>query len=382
MPRSLHVAILEPYYGGSHAAFVDALIAGSRHRCTLSTLPARKWKWRMRGAAIWFARDDRSWMTQGGNGPIDLILVSDMLGVSDLRALLPVAMGSVPIVSFFHENQLTYPLPAHEERDFQYGMTNITSCLAADAVAFNSRFHLDDFLTAVTALLAKMPDYVPADVVLDIRRKSTVLSPPVCVDPADRPAGPADKPWTILWCHRWEFDKNPEPFFDALIRLDEAGCGFDLVLAGQQFRTAPPVFEDAWDRLGRHIIHAGYIADRAAYVDLLRRCDLVVSTAIQENFGIAVLEAILAGCQPLLPNRLAYPEIIPPDLHEHCLFPSDDRLYPHLARVLDGPGRLSENARIWLQKSVENRFGARSAVPALDDYLERVANGRGASPIS
>lgn len=336
----------------------------------------------MRGAAIWLARDDRSWMMQGGNGPIDLILVSDMLSVADLRALLPIEMRSVPIICFFHENQLTYPLPAHEERDFQYGMTNITSCLAADAVVFNSRFHLEDFLTGATALLAKMPDYVPADVALDIRRKSTVLAPPVCVDPVDRPAGPADKPRTILWCHRWEFDKNPEPFFDALIRLDEAGYAFDLVLVGQQFRTAPPVFEDAWDRLSRHVIHAGYVADRAAYVDLLRRCDLVVSTAIQENFGIAVIEAILAGCQPLLPNRLAYPEIIPRDLHEYCLFPSDDRLYAYLARALDGPGLLGENARLRLQESVEERFGARSAVPALDDYLERVANDRGASRIS
>ncbi len=56
MPENLHVVVLEPYHGGSHAAFVSAIQAHSRHRITLVTLPARKWKWRMRGAAIWFAR--------------------------------------------------------------------------------------------------------------------------------------------------------------------------------------------------------------------------------------------------------------------------------------------------------------------------------------
>ena len=57
MSRKLSILGLEPYYGGSHRAFLDALVRHSRHDFTLMTLPARKWKWRMRGAAIWFARE-------------------------------------------------------------------------------------------------------------------------------------------------------------------------------------------------------------------------------------------------------------------------------------------------------------------------------------
>ncbi|MGB2987990.1 MAG: DUF3524 domain-containing protein, partial [Phycisphaerae bacterium] len=86
--------MLEPYYGGSHAAFVDVLVQRSRHRITLATLPARKWKWRMRAAAIWFARDASEWMRRDG-GPIDVILVNDMLSVADLRALRPAELRMV-----------------------------------------------------------------------------------------------------------------------------------------------------------------------------------------------------------------------------------------------------------------------------------------------
>jgi len=41
----------------------------------------------------------------------------------------------------------------------------------------------------------------------------------------------------------------------------------------------------------------------------------VLSTARHEFFGIAVVEALLAGCLPWLPDRLSYPELLPPALH-------------------------------------------------------------------
>ncbi|MGB2987422.1 MAG: DUF3524 domain-containing protein, partial [Phycisphaerae bacterium] len=280
----------------------------------------------------------------------------------------------VPIVCYFHENQLTYPIPESHERDFQYGMTNITSCLAADAVWFNSRFHMEDFLAAVAQLLGKMPDFVPKDVVREIRDRAAVVPPPVPADRTDRAATPQDHPLTILWCHRWEYDKNPEPFFDAVVRLDEAGYAFDLVLVGEQFRTAPPVFAAAWDRLHRHITHAGYIPDRADYLSMLSRCDVVASTAIQENCGIAVIEAILAGCQPLLPNRLAYPEVIPREFHKSCLYSSDAEFFERLRDLLEGRGTLDYDSQADIQASIEARFGSVSAVHRLDDALVDVVN--------
>ncbi len=372
MPRKLHVVVLEPYYGGSHAAFVETFAARTRHDCTLARLPARKWKWRMRGAGAWFARDGGSWMVDGG--AVDVILCNDMLSVTDLKALLPMGIRDVPLACYFHENQLTYPIPMEQERDYQYGMTNILSCLAADAIWFNSRFHLEDFLAAGGVLLDKMPDHVPRDVMRDIRAKATVLYPPVAVDATAVTRRSRRERFTILWCHRWEYDKNPEPFFDALIRLDQAGYDFNLVFLGEQFRAAPPVFADSWDSLRRHILHAGYLPNRGDYLEMLSRCDLVVSTAIQENFGIAVIEAILAGCQPLLPNRLAYPEVIPKGFHETCLYDSDSDLFHRLRSLLEGNGWLDTAAREELVSSTERRFGAKRAVSALDNALDALAS--------
>ena len=48
---------------------------------------------------------------------------------------------------------------------------------------------------------------------------------------------------------------------------------------------------------------------RREYLDVLVNADVAVSTAIHEFFGIGIVEAAAAGAFPLLPLRLAYPEI-------------------------------------------------------------------------
>ena len=45
----LNILFLESFYGGSHREFADGLVQRSRHRIELHTLPARFWRWRMRG---------------------------------------------------------------------------------------------------------------------------------------------------------------------------------------------------------------------------------------------------------------------------------------------------------------------------------------------
>lgn len=48
------------------------------------------------------------------------------------------------------------------------------------------------------------------------------------------------------------------------------------------------------------------------YYNLLAHAKIVVSTAYQETYGIAMLEATQLGCVPLVPNRLSYPELYNP----------------------------------------------------------------------
>jgi glycosyltransferase involved in cell wall biosynthesis len=336
----------------------------------------------MRGAAIWFTRENRGWLDAAE--PIDAMLCSDMVSVTDLRAMLPRNLRNVPIACYFHENQLTYPVQPGEGRDLQYGMTNITSCLAADAVWFNSEFHRQGFLAAAGDLLSQMPDFVPREAMSEMAAKCSVLPPPIPDLPAsDRHSGVAplrrrrssgdgfsDDPPIILWCHRWEYDKNPEPFFRAVLALDQERVPFRLILLGEQFTHAPPIFADVWPRVQRHVIHAGYLESRADYLATLRRCDIVVSSAIQEFCGLAVIEAMLSGCQPLLPNRLSYPELIPAGLHAKCLYNDDAALLPALRESLleDGRRQTSEDRRS-LVRFLHERFGMPHAVARIDDAL-------------
>ncbi len=368
MGGRLSILALEPYYGGSHRAFLDTLVRHSRHEFRLLTLPARKWKWRMRGAAIWFAQVLAEDRPRG----VDLILTNDMLSVADLRALLAGGWGEVPLVCYFHENQLTYPLAEHAQRDFQYGFTNITSCLAADAVWFNSRFHLEAFLAAAAGLLRRMPDYVPEGILDEIRGRASVRYPLVEMDQSltlQKRRRNAAEPLRILWNHRWEYDKNPEPFFEAVIRLDEAGHDFRLVIVGETFREAPAVFAGSWERLRAKLEQAGYVKSRSEYLASLAGCDVVVSTSVQENFGIAVLEAIAAGCQPLLPQRLSYPELIPERYHPICLYRSDEELPERLARLAnDGQHECTGE----LRAAIVERFSAERSISAYDEAFEHV----------
>ncbi len=51
--------------------------------------------------------------------------------------------------------------------------------------------------------------------------------------------------------------------------------------------------------------------DRAAYIDAVAGADIVFSTADHEFFGLGTLEAIRCGLYPVLPDDLAYPELLP-----------------------------------------------------------------------
>ncbi|MGD2165015.1 MAG: DUF3524 domain-containing protein [Anaerolineae bacterium] len=326
----MKVLLLAPYCGGSHRAWAEGYVAHSEHDVTLLSLPARFWKWRMQGGAVTLAEKARAL----DHRP-DVILASDMLNLPAFLALTRDFLADVPVAMYCHENQLTYPLPPGETRDLTYGMINWLSMLAADGVFFNSHYHLDDWFNALPNMLKHFPDQSHLHRVEEVREKASVL-PVGCdlrrLDEVSRPDRGGDPP-LVLWNQRWEYDKNPGMFFLAMYALDEAGLGFRVALAGRSHRQSAPEFERARERLRGRVVHFGY-AEAGAYERLLRSCDVVVSTAIHEFFGVAIVEAMYAGCFPVLPNRLSYPELVPETLHERCFYDGFDDLVRRLRWAL------------------------------------------------
>lgn len=318
---------LEPFFGGSHREFAEGLVAGSSHDIELLTLPARFWKWRMRGAALHFLRKMPSLSQYDG------LIASDLMSMSDFKALAGPACP--PALVYFHENQITYPLAPGESMDFQFGFTDITTALAADRILFNSKTHFEAFFQGLPGFLNMMPEFRPKWVAGAIREKSGILHPG-CRFAAggDTFACPDAKPPLVIWNHRWEFDKNPEDFFEALDAMIEKGLDFRLALLGENFQVVPKPFIRAKERYKDRIVQYGYIESRGEYIEMLKKGAVAVSTANQENFGISVVEAVRFGCVPVLPNRLSYPEIIPEPYHGHFLYEDQTGLIEKLSDVV------------------------------------------------
>ncbi len=369
----MRILALEPYYSGSHKAFLNGWSATSRHPWSVLSLPAYKWKWRMRHAAVTFARQIEPPSTDSPTP--DLLLCSDMLNLAEFIGLAPKPVRDLPRIVYFHENQLTYPVRCESERDFQFAMTNLTTALAADAVWFNSAFHRDSFLGAMETLLNRMPDYQPLEAVQCIRDKSEVHPPGVGPLPCrqGRPPGPL----RILWAARWEHDKNPDDFFAALERLADRGIPFRISVIGEQFREVSQVFDRARRRFADHIDRWGYQQSRADYEAALLEADVFVSTASHEFFGLSAVEASLAGAYPLVPNRLAYPEVFAgPDEESAHAFLYDGSVPDLAARLADLAGNLDAiGSLLPTTEALRHRLRRLewpSLAPLLDDAAERV----------
>ena len=359
---SLKFLFLEPFYGGSHREFADGWIAHSRHKIDLLTLPDRFWKWRMRGAALHFFRKSEEL------GSYDGLIATDLMSLSDFKAL----SGPVcpPSLVYFHENQFSYPLAPGEQMDFQFGFTDITTALAAERVVFNSHTHQEAFFSGMTRFLKMMPDHAPKWAVERVLAKSGVLYPGCRFEAGrmDLSTPSAQEPPLIIWNHRWEFDKNPEDFFEVLDAILANGQDFRLALLGETSRTVPKPFEAARQRYGHRIVQYGYEPSREAYIGWLKKGNIVVSTAVQENFGISVIEAARYGCIPLLPNRLSYPEIIPAAFHPQVLYDSQNALRDKLTALLYDYTSFQE-LRMNLADAM-GRFAWESTIEQFDGVLE------------
>lgn len=103
-----------------------------------------------------------------------------------------------------------------------------------------------------------------------------------------------NRPLTIIFNHRWSDDKNKKLFLDmasydsvnryVLLSPKQVDCGSDIELI--------------------------ICPNRESYIDALLQGHIVFSSATLETFGYSVIEGILSGMMPYVPNQASYKELI------------------------------------------------------------------------
>ena len=316
-----NILFIDPFYGGSHKAWIDGIVKKSRHRVTVLGLEGRYWKWRMLGGAVPLAEKYNALEEYP-----DLIVATDMLDLNTFLSLTRKKTCDIPVALYFHENQLTYPW-SHQDRDRRrgahrhFGLINYRSAMAADILLYNSTYHRDSFLGALPGLLKEFPDYQCTETIEGLGKKSRVLYLGLDLEPLKRQACEKEtSPPLVLWNHRWEYDKNPAQFFRVIYELDERGCDFGLVLLGEIPDTEPAELIEAKKKLDHRMAFCGYSETFEEYARWLWRSSVLPVTSNQDFFGISIMEAASCGCIPLLPKRLTYPELFSGEAYRELFY--------------------------------------------------------------
>lgn len=299
--------LLSAYHTDSHRQWADWLsTAIDDFDWETFTLPGRHFRWRIRGNPL-------SWLDQFPKQTPQLIVATSMVDLSTLLSLQP-HLHKARLLYYFHENQFAYPLSDQQHASIDPQMVQLYGALAADQIVFNSAYNRDSFLRGIEQLFRRLPDQLPDGISGRLRAKSQVLPVPIqpisCSSQSMETTKRCKNDGLILWNHRWEYDKQPEVFAEALNQLAERGVAFKLALLGARPQKEHPALQ----LIRKH--HAQRIAiddypDQAIYQHWLEQADIVVSTAAHEFQGLAMLEACSAGAIPLVPDHLCYPEIYP-----------------------------------------------------------------------
>nr|WP_283248004.1 DUF3524 domain-containing protein [Marinomonas lutimaris] len=321
--------MISAYEASSHKAWANTLMSGlGQHEWSYLSLPARHFAWRIRGNAMSFAFDPQ--FKPQIEQEYDLVIATSMTDCVGLKAFCP-NLQSIPWLLYFHENQFAYPASDKQQGLVEMQMVTLYSALAADLCVFNSAFNKDSFFGGARALLKKLPDYVSPDWLNDTEAKAQVLAVPLDMPTSIESlvetslaseieeSGKLPEPIKLVWSARWEFDKGPDRLLAMLEELERRKLDYEIAILGEQFRSIPKEFDQIQANFSHRITQFGFAPSRADYLGFLASSDIVLSTALHEFQGLAVLEAVALGCVPVLPDRQVYPELF----GNQFLYPSD-----------------------------------------------------------
>ncbi len=361
-PRKIKILVLSAYDAHSHKVWRSNLsLVLPQVEFTHVVLPARHFAWRIRGNPLsWYQQPELQC------ADYDACIATSMVDVASLRGMSLPAL-QCPIAVYFHENQFAYPSSRHQKFSDDPKVVQLYAALAGDIVCFNSRYNQESFLQGAEKWMRLMPDHVnPEKICHAISRKTRVLPVPLQIgaEPPSAPRSPGP-PYHIAWNHRWEYDKGPHRLL-AMLETLPADSSVIFHIIGQSFRRIPEDMQAVHALLKERkwLGEWGYQESPRKYFEVLQEAHFVLSTSEHDFQGLAVLEAVAAGCVPILPERLVYPEIFD---HQY-LYPSHSdvdveskALADHIAKCVANPPHSLPNVRA---------FGVGSLVNAYADLLE------------
>ncbi len=344
------VLVVEGWPRGSHQHWFAGWRQYSTHQLATIGWSDSRWSRAWRTSAAGLAPAVADWLAER---PVDVVVTSGPVDTAVLRGLVP-ALGAIPVARMQHETELLYPQPPGARSNADAVAADVRGLMAADEWWFASAWHRQ-------GALAGLPLWCRDHEVDRPTRPNAVIPIGVAIGELR----PRNNPRPIvLWPHRWEHDKDPDAFARVARRV---GADALFVLAGES-----PTVADGDDRrasLGVELGDGAVVGpfDRDTYRQWLAVADVVVSCARHDFYGLGVAEAAANGALPVVPDAMAYPEVIGcwPTMYEPGRFGS---------ALVDTLGRLDElRAQTQAARLAIRELDWSAVVGQWDDAVDRLA---------
>ena len=152
-----------------------------------------------------------------------------------------------------------------------------------------------------------------------------------------------DRDIDICFPHRPDREKRPGVFLRAALSMQRhRGNALKIAFTtGRESYTStndPLFIEEVKKAQDSGLVEIHTNLNRPRFYDILGRSKVVVSTAIEENFGYAMLEGMAMGAIPVMPYNYSYPELVAKD-RRFLYLPNEDSnkvsmISGHLAKAL------------------------------------------------
>ena len=230
----------------------------------------------------------------------------------------------------------------------RYGVPYVLTAHGSDVEGFNGKAYIrlmHRFLRPAwrRIVLASHAAAAPSDHLLELMRQALPEGPylriPNGLELSRYRSDPARKEKRILVMGRLQKAKNFQTVFRAVARIPDAvwdGWTLDVLGEGPCGAELEKLCRDLGVE-GRAAFHGWVENGSPRQLELLKRAAVFVSASHFENCPMAVLEALAAGCRPLLSDIDGHRQFFPgTEDHGEIFFPADDdaRLAESLERLI------------------------------------------------